>query len=223
MTAVIYEAAGTVAATALPVQRARVIETPAVYETVMVPAVTEERQTPGRIEQQQDGSYTVVEPPQTVTVEVAPAREEQRLVAEAVYRDETTEEMVARLIAAGLMPDLPWTRHMIAADTPPGAHGTHWTIDWATAAVTMLPPPPPAVPQQVTNYQARAALLAAGLFEQVDAAVKAQGPTSAAFQAWEYANSVYRNSPLIAGLGAALGLTAAQIDDLFRAAAAIDS
>jgi hypothetical protein len=83
-------------------------------------------------------------------------------------------------------------------------------------------PAVPAVPESVTNYQARTALLAAGLFEQVDNAVKAQGATSAAYQAWEYANNVYRGSPLIAGLGQALGLTGEQIDNLFRAAAAID-
>lgn len=83
--------------------------------------------------------------------------------------------------------------------------------------------PTPTVPQQVTNYQARAALLAAGLFEQVDNAVKAQGATSAAYQAWEYANNVYRTSPLILGLGQALGLSEQQIDNLFRAAADIDA
>ncbi len=204
MTAVIYEASSKVVAAALPVQRARVIETPAVYQDQIIPAVTEER----------DGE----------TVEVEPERTESVLVSDAVYRDETTEEMVARLIAAGHMPDLPWTRHVLVADTPPGTHGTHWTFDWQAGTVVDLPPQPlPPVPQQVTNYQARAALLAAGLFDQVDAAVKAQGTTSAAFQAWEYANNVYRNSPLIAGLGAALGLSAQQIDDLFRAAAAIDS
>lgn len=75
------------------------------------------------------------------------------------------------------------------------------------------------VPQQVTNYQARAALIASGLFEAVDTAVKAQGPASQAWQAWEYANVFLRTSPFIVEMGAALGQTPAQIDALFVEAA----
>lgn len=95
------------------------------------------------------------------------------------------------------------------------------------AALAAVPPTPAAdtidgVPQVVTNYQARAALIGVGLFEQVDSAVKAQGPATAAYQAWEYANQVYRTSDLIVGLGQALGLTSEQIDALFVAAARIE-
>lgn len=77
------------------------------------------------------------------------------------------------------------------------------------------------VPQQVTNYQARSALIIAGMFEAVDAAVKAQGPGSQAYQAWEYANVYLRSSPFIAEMGATLGLTSEQIDALFVAAAQV--
>lgn len=77
------------------------------------------------------------------------------------------------------------------------------------------------VPQQVTNYQARSALIMAGMFEAVDAAVKAQGPGSQAYQAWEYANVYLRSSPFIAEMGAILGLTSEQIDALFVAAAQV--
>ena len=84
------------------------------------------------------------------------------------------------------------------------------------------PPQPIVVPASVTNFQARAALIAAGLFDQVDAAVHASGD-QLAIQAWEYANNVYRQSSLIAQLGAALGLTEQQIDALFITAAAIDA
>ena len=120
MTAVIYEASSKVVAAALPVQRARVIETPAVYEDQTIPAITEER----------DGETVEIEPARTISV----------LVVGAVYRDETIEEMITRLVAAGHMPDLPWTRHMIVADFPPGEHATHWTVDWPTGAVTRLGP-----------------------------------------------------------------------------------
>lgn len=81
----------------------------------------------------------------------------------------------------------------------------------------------PPVPVQVTNFQARAVLLAAGLFDRVDAAIKAQPQTSAAYQAWQYANDITRNGTLVTGMAEMLGFTAAQLDDLFRQAATIEA
>lgn len=92
-------------------------------------------------------------------------------------------------------------------------------IDAQAAAFHAEESPP--VPAMVTNYQARAALLNAGLFDAADAAVKASG-SAEAVQAWEFANNFYRSSPFVAGLGAGLNLSDARIDDLFRQAATID-
>lgn len=78
-------------------------------------------------------------------------------------------------------------------------------------------PQAPATPESITNFQARAALLEAGLFEQADAAAKAAG--GVAWQAWEFANVFERGSPTIAALAGGLGLSDAQIDALFVAAA----
>ena len=65
--------------------------------------------------------------------------------------------------------------------------------------------------------QARLALLGAGLLAQVNTAVAnmpgAEG--DAARIEWEYAKEVRRDSPLVAVLSAAFGLTSAQLDDLF--------
>lgn len=77
------------------------------------------------------------------------------------------------------------------------------------------------IPDIVTNYQGRSALIAAGLFASVKAFVNAEGEESLAYQAFEYANHWERNSPLIVGAAAALGLTGEQLDDLFFAAAQI--
>lgn len=79
------------------------------------------------------------------------------------------------------------------------------------------PPPVPVVPQTITPRQARLALLGAGLLSSVDAAIDSlpEPQKSAARIEWEYAVTVERNSPLVTNLGGALGLTAAQIDDLF--------
>lgn len=76
------------------------------------------------------------------------------------------------------------------------------------------------VPDVVTNYQARAALIGAGLFDKANAAVRASGD-AIAVQAWDYANQFYRTSPIIAALAGGLDLKDAEIDDLFRAAAKV--
>jgi hypothetical protein len=80
---------------------------------------------------------------------------------------------------------------------------------------------PDPVPTEVTNFQARAALRRAGLLNAVNAAVTAAG--GEAFDAWEYANHVYRGGVLVQTMAAGLGLTAPQIDDLFRVAASIEA
>jgi hypothetical protein len=75
------------------------------------------------------------------------------------------------------------------------------------------------VPESVALWQARAALASAGLLEKAQAAIAAA--PAAVSTAWEYGNTISRASPTIAALGEALGLSSAQIDDLFRQAAAI--
>lgn len=90
----------------------------------------------------------------------------------------------------------------------------------AAEATAALPPPVPAV---VAMRQARLALLQVGLLTQVNTAVAnmpgAQG--DAARIEWEFSSTVERNRPLVQALGAALGLTDAQLDDLFRLAATL--
>jgi len=86
----------------------------------------------------------------------------------------------------------------------------------------------PPVPSEVTNFQARAALMqmpganpGPTLFDDVNAALQAMG--GASWQAWEYANTITRNGALVSQMGAAVGLTGAQLDDLFRQAATIEA
>jgi hypothetical protein len=97
------------------------------------------------------------------------------------------------------------------------------------AGLSLLPeaeaPPrrtqPAPVPEVVTNFQARAALRRIGLLEQVQAAVQAAG--GEALDAWEYANHVHRNGALVISLSEALGLTADEVDALFRMAESIEA
>lgn len=74
----------------------------------------------------------------------------------------------------------------------------------------------------VSRFQARAALRAAGLLDQAEALVQASGD-QLRIDAWAEAVEIRRLSPMIADLGAALGLSDQQVDDLFRAAALIEA
>lgn len=73
--------------------------------------------------------------------------------------------------------------------------------------------PDPFIPVSVTPRQARLALLGAGLLDQANAAVAAAD--KATQLTWEFAAEIDRSSTMVASLGASLGLTSAQIDNLF--------
>jgi hypothetical protein len=80
---------------------------------------------------------------------------------------------------------------------------------------------PVPVPEIVSRFQARAALMDAGLLDAVEAAIDQAGPRERL--AWAETVEWNRDSPTIAAIGAALGLTSDQIDDLFRRAASISA
>lgn len=96
---------------------------------------------------------------------------------------------------------------------------------WRNGAweVVIAAPEPTPVPQVVTMRQARLALLNAGHLTQVSSIIAAM--TGAAGEAarieWEFSGSVERHRPLALSLATSLGLTDAQLDDLFRQAAAL--
>ena len=116
---------------------------------------------------------------------------------------------------------LGWTR-----TTPPdlaeGEYATwvgHWLITTEPPPWLRAPQPAP-VPEEVSRFQARAALLGAGLLSFVEAAIAASGNPLAQL-AWADAQTFRRDSPTVAAMSAVLGLTDAQLDDLFRSAAGI--
>lgn len=87
-----------------------------------------------------------------------------------------------------------------------------WVIEAAT-------PPEIPVPDAVSRFQARAALHQAGLLEAAEAAVATSDMIVRL--AWQDAQEFRRDSPTVATLADALGLTPAQLDELFRQAAGI--
>jgi len=81
----------------------------------------------------------------------------------------------------------------------------------------------PVVPQIVTMRQARLALLGAGKLALVEAAIEAlpEPPKTAAKIEWEYSQEVHRNKPFVQMLAQGLGLSQAELDQLFMVAATL--
>ena len=85
------------------------------------------------------------------------------------------------------------------------------------------PPTPVQTPQEVTMRQARLALLENGLLANVQPAINSlpePDKTKAQIE-WEYSNALQRGNPFVDVLGAALGLSSQDLDDLFIQAAAL--
>ena len=96
-------------------------------------------------------------------------------------------------------------------------------LAWVGAGNTPQPADvalPPAI-TEVTMYQARTAMLRAGLLPAVEAALTAM-PGQAGDEArikWEFAGTVSRSDALVQGLIASLNLSSEQVDTLFAEAA----
>ncbi|WP_062235898.1 hypothetical protein [Aureimonas sp. N4] len=147
--------------------------------------------------------------------------EEVRQSAGALFGDEPPVEVLEELgldpVEALEPPTYDPTTHMLTEGDPVLSGGV-WRQTWAVVA---LPLPP--VPEEVSRRQAKRALSDAGHLTAANAAIEAI-PGKAGDDAridWADAGYFRRDNPLILGIGSALGLTEAQIDDLFRAAAAI--
>lgn len=109
----------------------------------------------------------------------------------------------------------------------PPAGGSQ-VIDLDYAAPAWAPPTPPAptelppVPMQVTRFQALAALLGAGLLDTVETYMSHPDTPRVQRLAWDNALTFERDSQLVQGMGASLGLSADDLDNLFRAAGEIE-
>lgn len=69
-------------------------------------------------------------------------------------------------------------------------------------------------PASVYMWQAKTAIAAIGLLEEADNAIDASN-NPALLLAWHTAPEISRASPAVAAIGATLGLSAKQVDDLF--------
>lgn len=97
------------------------------------------------------------------------------------------------------------------------------TVGGATIVQLNRPAPEPAQALIVTRRQALRALHEAGLLDDVESAINGlpEPQKTLARIDWDNATEFRRDFPLLLQLAGALGLTSAQIDSLFAAAASI--
>ena len=114
----------------------------------------------------------------------------------------------------------------LTANTREAFDALRWEDDrpkpsWDDVEAAMTPDPAEALAREregmvCSRFQAKAALLQAGLLDQVQVAVDDAEPFVRI--AWAEAVEFRRNSPTIAALAKSVDMTDEQVDDLFRAA-----
>lgn len=119
------------------------------------------------------------------------------------------------------LPSYDATTHKVVEGSPVLTEGA-WVQQWSVVALTEAELAA-RIPTSVSPRQARLALLGAGLLPLVQTALEAlpEPMKSAALIEWEYATTIDRGSNLVTALGGSLGLTEAQLDGLFIAAATL--
>jgi hypothetical protein len=87
-----------------------------------------------------------------------------------------------------------------------------------------LPPLPPRVPREIANWRAKAILATMGLLPTVEAAIASlpEPDRTVAGLAWAGDAKLARRGKTVLGLAAALGLTEAQVDEMFIQAEALE-
>lgn len=110
---------------------------------------------------------------------------------------------------------------------PLGAEIHQAALDAGGVAAYVEPPPPTAEELRpsmvVSRFQARVALHNAGMLADVQVLMGDPATDPVAVIAWQDAQEFRRLSPTIVAMGAALGWTETQLDELFVAAALIDA
>jgi hypothetical protein len=96
-----------------------------------------------------------------------------------------------------------------------------WLAEGNTPDPYIAPPPP--IPATVTRFQALAVLAAGGYLDTVRTHIATLDQNNVQRLAWENAADWERSSPTLNALAAMLGLTDAQIDDLFVAASQVSA
>lgn len=98
-------------------------------------------------------------------------------------------------------------------------------LAWLAEGNTPEPytPPPPPIPTTVTRFQALAILAAGGYLDTVRTYINTLDQNNVQRLAWENAADWERSSPTLNALATMLGLSNAQVDDLFIAASQVSA
>jgi hypothetical protein len=98
-------------------------------------------------------------------------------------------------------------------------------LAWLAEGNTPEPyvPPPPPIPAMVTRFQALATLAAGGWLDTIHVYIDALPRNNVQRLAFENATDWERTSPTVNAIAAMLGLSDAQVDDLFIAASQVSA
>ena len=109
-----------------------------------------------------------------------------------------------------------WVARLDPPEYDPQTQSLSWDgAQWVVSDI------PPAIHEKVATHKMLIAMDAAGLLEQVQALVNGAG--GALKIAFDRAPEIHRASPMVAGMAAQLGLTEQQVDNLFIAAAQVQT
>jgi hypothetical protein len=115
--------------------------------------------------------------------------------------------------------NIPAPPQVIAGVAVPAGVGVG-QLQYVNGVVNVIEPAPAPVPQMVTSFQAKAALANADLYAAVNTWMTTKAPLIDQL-AWQETKAFRRGDTMIANLAGPLGLSDAQLDALFIAAAQI--
>lgn len=166
---------------------------------------------PGVLEVLSEARYLNLREAETGLKAFQVRNERNQRVAQAQSRIDKLLRRVRMGMPADALPE--WDDYVQALADVPEQAGFPFDVEWPTA--------PDANERNwvVTPFQAKAALLDAGLLDDIEALMADLATDRTVVLAWNNVTEFRRLSPMVAGIASALGWSDEQLDGLFEAAA----